>query len=83
MVNTRRRYQQGCLYRERRKAGPDAWLFRYRDGQVNRKVNVGTAEQYRTRSAAMKACEELRAKITKPGHRERLRNWFPITERRN
>ncbi len=65
MVNTRRRYQQGCLYREQRKSSPDAWVFRYRDGQVNRKVNVGTAEQYRTRSAAMKACEELRAKINR------------------
>lgn len=40
-------------------------VFRYRDGQVNRKVNVGTAEQYRTRSAAMKACEEFRAKINR------------------
>ncbi len=49
---TRKLCQSECLYRERRKAGPDAWDFRYRDGQVNRKVKVGTAEQYRTRSAA-------------------------------
>jgi hypothetical protein len=65
VVITRKRYQSGCLYRERRRAGPDAWVFRYRDGQVNGKVNVGTAEQYRTRSAAMKAVEELRAKINR------------------
>ncbi len=65
MAITRKRYQSGCLYRERRKAGPGAWVFRYRDGQVNRKVNVGTAEEYSTRSAAMKACEELRAKINR------------------
>jgi hypothetical protein len=64
-VITRKRYQSGCLYRERRRAGPDAWVFRYRDGQVNGKVNVGTAQQYRTRSAAMKAVEELRAKINR------------------
>lgn len=62
---TRKRYQSGCLYRERRKAGSDAWVFPYRDGQVTRKVKVGTAEQYRTRSAAMKAVEELRAKINR------------------
>jgi integrase len=65
MAITRQRYQSGCLYRERRKASPDVWVFRYRDGEVNRKVNVGTAEQYRTRSAATKAVEELRAKINR------------------
>jgi len=37
-----RRYQTGCLYREKRKAGPDVWLFRYRDGQSNRKEIIGT-----------------------------------------
>jgi integrase len=53
------------LFKERRKAGPDVWVFRYRDGEVNRKVNIGTAEQYRTRSAASKAVEELRGKINR------------------
>lgn len=62
-MNTRRRYQQGCLYKEKRAAGPAVWVFRYRDGEVNRKERIGTAEEYPTRSAALKACEELRAKI--------------------
>ncbi|MGO9084577.1 MAG: tyrosine-type recombinase/integrase [Candidatus Sulfotelmatobacter sp.] len=57
------RYQQGCLYRESRKAGPDVWVFRYRDGQANRKEIVGTVEQFPSRKAAMKACESLRANI--------------------
>ena len=60
-----RRYQQGCLYREKRKAGPDVWVFRYRDGQSNRKEQIGTVEQFPTKSAARKACESLRANINK------------------
>src|ERR1039458_5234408 len=60
-----RRYQDGCLYREKRKAGPDVWVFRFRDGQVNRKEKVGTVEQFPTKSAAMKACELLRANVNK------------------
>jgi integrase len=58
------RYQQGCLYREQRKAG-DIWVFRWRDGRTNRKEQVGTVEQFPSRKAAMKACEPLRANIHK------------------
>jgi integrase len=53
------------LYREKRKAGPDVWVFRFRDGQVNRKEKVGTVEQFSNKSAAMKACELLRANINR------------------
>jgi integrase len=60
-----RRYQDGCLYREKRKAGPDVWVFRFRDGQANRKEQIGTVEQFPNKSAAMKACELLRANINK------------------
>lgn len=60
-----RRYQTGCLYRESRKAGPDVWAFRYRDGQSNRKEIIGTVEEFSTRKAAMKCCEQLRAKINR------------------
>lgn len=55
------RYQSGCLFREKRKAGPDVWVFCYRDGQRNRKEQVGTVEQLRTKSEALKACGLLRA----------------------
>ena len=60
-----RRYQSGCLYREKRKAGPDVWVFRYRDGQCNRKKQIGSVEQYPSRKAAMMACELLRANINR------------------
>lgn len=60
-----RRYQEGCLYREKRKAGPDVWVFRYRDGTANRKEQVGTVEQFPTKSSARQACELFRANINK------------------
>ena len=67
----RRRYQNGCLLKEKRKAGPDVWVFRYRDGQVNRKEIIGTVEQFPTKSAARKACESLRVQINNGAIRPR------------
>jgi integrase len=60
-----RRYQDGCLYREKRKAGPDVWVFRFRDGQSNRKEQIGTVEQFPTKTLARKACESLRSAINR------------------
>src|ERR1700722_12275937 len=60
-----RRFSRGCLYREKRKAGSDVWVFRYRDGQSNRKEQVGTVEQFPTKTKALKACELLRANINR------------------
>jgi len=59
----RRRYQNGCLLKEKRKSGPAVWVFRYRDGQSNRKEIVGDVLQYPTKSAAQRACESLRKQI--------------------
>ena len=59
-----RRYQQGCLYREKRKSGPDCWVFRFRDGQSNRKQIVGTVDEL-NRKTAMQKCESIRANINK------------------
>lgn len=64
----RTRYQQGCLTIEERKRGPDVWIFRWRqtkaDGRkVNRKVVVGTAQQYRTQAEAQREVEALRVEI--------------------
>jgi len=61
---TRQRYQSGSLFKERRRTGPAVWVFRWREdtpaGRVNRKAILGTAEEYPTRSAALKAAEPLR-----------------------
>ncbi len=66
----RMRYQQGCIARERRSNGPDVWIFRWRESspsgqRVNRKVVVGTVEQYPVRSAAQKAADALRIHVNK------------------
>lgn len=65
MAFTRRRYQNGCLYREKRKSGPDVWVFRFRDGRSNRKEQIGNVEQFPTRKAAMQACELLCVNINR------------------
>lgn len=57
------RYQNGCLYRERRKAGPDVWVFRWRDGKANRKEKIGTVDQFTNRKTALKVCEAIRTNI--------------------
>jgi integrase len=62
---TRQRYQSGSLTKEKRRAGPAVWIFRWRenapDGRVNRKVIVGTVEQFPSKTAAYKAAEPLRS----------------------
>jgi hypothetical protein len=61
----RRRYQRGCLTREKRKRGPAVWIFRWREGRTNRKEIIGTVTQLKSRSAALKDCEALRIKINR------------------
>ena len=60
-----RRYQRGSLCREKRMTGPDIWVFRWRDGTVNRKQQIGTVEKFPTKTKAFKACELLRANINR------------------
>lgn len=60
-----RRYQVGCLFREKRKAGPHVWVFRYRDGQHHRKEQIGTVDQLPTKSDALRACEHLRRNVNR------------------
>ena len=75
------RYQHGCISREGRNKGPDVWIFRWREtkpnGQrTNRKVVVGTVDQYSTRTAAQKAADTLRVHINKETPRSVLQ---PLT----
>ena len=64
------RYQQGCIAREQRSNGPDVWIFRWRElnpngHKTNRKVVLGTVEQYPVRAAAQKAADALRIHVNK------------------
>jgi len=61
----RTRYQQGTIDRVKRKQGPDCWIFRWRETDINgrrvrRKVVLGTVKEYPTESSARKAAESLR-----------------------
>jgi integrase len=67
---TRTRYQDGCLTTEKRRRGPDVWVFLWRETEAagirrQKKITVGTVKQYPTESAAQKAVVALRAEINK------------------
>jgi integrase len=77
----RARYQQGCTSREERCNGPDVWIYRWRETQpngrrTNRKVVVGTVEDYSTKSEAQKAADALRIHVNKDSPRSLL---YPVT----
>jgi len=61
----RTRYQQGSVQREKRRSGPDVWVFRWReigsDGKgKQRKAIVGTVTALTTEVSALKAAHALR-----------------------
>lgn len=64
MKFTRQRYQSGSLFKEKRRASPAVWVFRWREdtpqGRANRKVILGSVQQLPTKSAALRAAEPLR-----------------------
>ena len=67
-MSQRARFQQGMVYRVKRKQGPDCWIFRWReegaDGKrVRRKVTLGTVKEYPTETSALKAAQVLRVTI--------------------
>lgn len=68
MPTTRQRYQEGSFEKINRAAGPDVWVFRWReldpDGRrVQRKRVIGDVRKYPTESKARQAVESLRAAI--------------------
>jgi len=61
----RTRYQQGSVQREKRRSGPDVWIFRWReigsDGKSKqRKAIIGTVTVLTTKTSALKAAHALR-----------------------
>lgn len=60
----RTRYQHGNLQLDKRRNGPDVWVYRWREygpaGKVNRRGEmIGTTEQYPSKAEALRACEHL------------------------
>jgi len=69
--------QNGCLMQVPRRRGPNVWEFRWRepgsDGRrIHRRVVIGTVEQFRNESRAVKAIAALRRDIN--FHDARLRS---------
>lgn len=64
----RDRYQSGSLKTEKRKAGEDVWVFRWREYRADgtstyRKKIVGPVSELRTKASAQKAVDGLKLKI--------------------
>lgn len=64
-MSRRTRYQQGSVQREKRRSGPDVWIFRWyetgTDGKSKyRKAIVGTVATLANETSALKAAQALR-----------------------
>ncbi len=64
-MSRRTRYQQGSVQREKRRSGPDVWIFRWyetgTDGKSKyRKAIVGTVDTLANETSALKAAQALR-----------------------
>ena len=64
-MSRRTRYQNGSVQREKRRSGPDVWIFRWyetgTDGESKyRKAIVGTVETLTNEASALKAAHALR-----------------------
>ena len=64
-MSRRTRYQQGSVQREKRRSGPDVWIFRWyetgTDGKSKyRKAIVGTVDTLANEASALKAAQALR-----------------------
>lgn len=56
-------YQQGSVVCKPRKRGPDVWVFRYLDENVQKSIPIGTVVKFKTKAAARKEADKLRAEI--------------------
>lgn len=61
-------YQHGSLTTEKRKVGPDVWVYRWRETgpdntRIRRKVIVGSMAVLNTRAAAQRAVDGLRLQV--------------------
>lgn len=64
MINTQRQtFQHGWIVRKARSKGPDAWVLRWREGDVDKSRTLGTTQQLRTRAEAQRAASKFTAEI--------------------
>ena len=65
IMSRRTRYQQGSVQREKRRSGPDVWVFRWYEIGTDaknkyRKAIVGTVDTLSNETSALKAAQALR-----------------------
>jgi integrase len=51
-------YQQGSVVRKPRSIGPEVWVFRYMDGEIQRSEILGTVDKFKTKAAARKEADK-------------------------
>jgi len=59
----RQTFQRGWIVRKARSKGPDVWVLRWRDGDINMSKTLGTTQQLRSRAEAQRAASTLTAEI--------------------
>lgn len=82
----RTRYQHGNLQLDKRRNGPDVWVYRWREYGPTEKVNrrgemVGTIEQYRTKAEALRACEHLQLTANSENPTSRIIGFGALLDR--
>jgi integrase len=51
-------FQHGSVVKKPRAKGPDVWVFRYMDGEVQRSEILGTIDKFKTKAAARREAAE-------------------------
>src|SRR5882762_5328972 len=67
-MSRRMRYQQGSVQREKRRSGPDVWIYRWYEAGTDgsskyRKAIVGTVDTLANEASALKAAQALRIDV--------------------
>ncbi|MGA2650938.1 MAG: site-specific integrase [Terracidiphilus sp.] len=62
-IAQRQTFQRGWIVRKARSKGPDVWVLRWRDGDVDKSRTLGTTQQLRTRAEAQRAASKFTAEI--------------------
>ena len=82
----RTRYQDGSVQLNKHKNGPHVWTYRCRErlpnGKAIRRANIiGSVEQYRTKSEALKASEYMRLSANSETPTRRAISFGALVER--
>jgi integrase len=69
------RFQEGSIARVKRAKGPDVWVYRYRQDVDGRRLHrsrvLGTVKEYKSKTDAKRAAENLRIEVNAADGRAR------------